>query len=204
MSTSGLGQLWILSAPSGAGKSSLVNALVGRVPGVFVSISHTTRPKRPSEQDGQHYFFVNPETFAGMVSAHAFLEHANVFGHSYGTSLKHVEAQLQAGQDVILEIDWQGAQQVRQRLPMALSVFIAPPSLDALEERLVKRAQDSSEVIARRLSEARDDLSHFSEYEYVIINDEFEVALEQLCTVVLAARQSTARQYPELNIRFKV
>lgn len=198
MSSSTTGQLWIVSAPSGAGKSSLVNALLARVSDVFLSISHTTRAKRPNEQNGQHYFFVAPETFETMVAAGDFLEHAQVFGHAYGTSRAHVISQLKAGWDVILEIDWQGAQQVRQSIPEALSIFIVPPSLAELEHRLVQRAQDSAEVIAQRMSEAQDDLTHFSEYDYVIINDDFEHALTQLCTIIVAARQSTHRQREQL------
>jgi len=189
------GHLYIVSAPSGAGKSSLVNALVERMPGIFVSVSHTTRAQRPGEQDGQHYHFVNESTFESLVNEGAFLEHANVFGHYYGTSVHSVEAQLDAGHDVILEIDWQGAQQVRARLPEARSVFIAPPSIDALQERLVKRAQDSAEVIARRLSEARADMTHFDEYQYVIVNQDFTVALDQLCAIVSAGRLEVARQH---------
>lgn len=204
MSSSALGQLWILSAPSGAGKSSLVDALAKQIPHVFLSISHTTRTKRLGEQEGQHYFFVSPEAFHEKVAANAFLEHAKVFDYNYGTSLEHVEAQLKTGQDVILEIDWQGAQQVRQRLPQVLSIFIVPPSLAALKERLVNRAQDDASVIARRLSEARADLAHYAEYEYVIMNDDFDVALQQLCTVILAARQATARQHRHLKMLFEI
>jgi guanylate kinase len=190
------GHLYIVSAPSGAGKSSLVNALVERMPGVFVSISHTTRAQRPGEQDGQHYHFVDLNTFESLIESQAFLEHANVFGHYYGTSVQSVEAQLDAGHDVILEIDWQGAQQVRARLPGARSVFIAPPSIDALQERLVKRAQDSAEVIERRLSEARADMTHFDEYQYVIVNENFNDAVDQLCAIVVAGRLEVGRQQP--------
>ena len=187
----GTGQLLLVSAPSGAGKTSLVEAALKRDDKLRASISHTTRSMRPGEKDGVNYHFVSPETFAAMVAADKFLEHATVFGNAYGTSLEEVDDQLDAGVDVVLEIDWQGANQVRKLRPEAVSIFILPPDAETLEKRLQKRGQDAPEVIAQRLSEARLDMSKASGYDYIIVNDNFDVALEQLLATFSAARCQT-------------
>lgn len=178
------GRLFVIAAPSGAGKTSLVKALLERHPALRVSISHTTRKPRAAEVHGEHYFFVARPDFEQLVEANAFLEHAEVFDNFYGTSLEQVEQALGAGEDVILEIDWQGARQVRARLPEAQSVFILPPSRDALETRLRNRKTDSDEVIARRLRDAVADMSHWNEFEYVVVNDDFDRALDDLARIV--------------------
>ena len=188
------GILYIVSAPSGAGKSSLVNALIKRLSYVFLSISHTTRPMRPGEEQGQHYHFVNRDEFQSMVAKGDFLEHAQVFDNYYGTSRSYVERELDKGHDVILEIDWQGAAQVRAAMPDSQSIFILPPSLDSLQERLEKRAQDDDDVIARRMRDAVSEMSHYDEYDYLIINDDFYKALDDLCSVFIAQRMRTPMQ----------
>ena len=187
------GILFIVSAPSGAGKTSLLRELLPRDPHLALSISHTTRPPRPGEVDGRDYHFVTPERFARMVEEGAFLEHAEVFGNRYGTSEAGVRKQLEAGQDVILEIDWQGARQVRRRFPEAVSIFIVPPSIEALRERLGARGQDDPAVIERRMAEARKELSHYAEYDYLVINDHFDEALETLHGIVRAERSRLPR-----------
>lgn len=188
------GILYIVSAPSGAGKSSLVNALIKRLSYVFLSISHTTRPMRPGEEQGQHYHFVDRDEFQSMVAKGDFLEHAQVFDNYYGTSRSYVERELDKGHDVILEIDWQGAEQVRRAMPDSQSIFILPPSLDSLQERLEKRAQDADDVIARRMRDAVSEMSHYDEYDYLIINDDFYKALDDLCSVFIAQRMRTPMQ----------
>lgn len=188
------GVLYIVSAPSGAGKSSLVNALIKRLSFVFLSISHTTRPMRPGEQSGEHYHFVDHDTFQSMAAQGDFLEHAQVFDNFYGTSQSYVERELAKGHDVILEIDWQGAQQVRKLMPNSRGIFILPPSLAALKERLEKRAQDSAEVITRRMRDAVAEMSHYAEYDYLVINDDFYKALDELCAVFVAERMRTSVQ----------
>jgi guanylate kinase len=190
-----LGSVIVVAAPSGAGKSSLVRELLQRDPGLRLSVSHTTRPPRPGEQDGREYHFVSRDRFDAMRSAGEFLEHAEVYGNGYATSSAWIREQLDAGEDVILEIDWQGARQVRALFPDCASVFILPPSLDALRERLEGRGTDSQEVIERRLAAAREDLSHVEEFEYVIINVKFFVALEDLSAIVRALRCRRARQF---------
>ncbi|HKJ71501.1 MAG TPA: guanylate kinase [Gammaproteobacteria bacterium] len=182
------GLLLILSAPSGAGKTSLYRALLERTDGVVASVSHTTRPPRPGESDGVDYHFVAPDEFERLVEEGAFLEHARVFDRSYGTSRAAVERERAAGNDVVLEIDWQGARQIRERVADAVSVFILPPSREALRERLVGRGQDDAEVIERRMRDAEAEISHYGEYDYVIINDDFEEALASLAGVVRAER----------------
>ncbi|HHQ41865.1 MAG TPA: guanylate kinase [Chromatiales bacterium] len=182
------GTLFIVSAPSGAGKTSLVKALVERDPRVVLSVSHTTRPPRPGERDGVDYHFVDGATFERMAAEGAFLEHAEVFGNRYGTARATVERELAADRDVILEIDWQGARQVRAAMPEAVSVFILPPSREALEERLRGRGQDDETVIARRMARAVDEMSHYDEYDYLVVNDVFETALEDLLAIVRATR----------------
>jgi guanylate kinase len=182
------GTLYIVSAPSGAGKTSLVKALLESTEGVTVSVSHTTRAMRPGEQDGRDYHFVDVDQFQQMVAAGAFLEHAQVFDNFYGTSRESVLAQLAQGLDVILEIDWQGARQVREAIPEALSVFILPPSRDALEQRLRGRGQDDDTVIARRMRDAQSEAARYDEYDYLIVNDQFDTALAQLQSLVLSRR----------------
>jgi guanylate kinase len=178
------GRLFVIAAPSGTGKTSLVKALMQRVPSLGFSVSHTTRRPRPNEQDGRDYHFVGADKFRAMIAAGEFLEHASVFDNLYGTTLAAVETALAAGRDLLLEIDWQGARQVRARLPEALDVFILPPSRAALEARLRGRGTDSEEVIARRLEDSVTELSHWAEFRYVVINDRFEEALSDLERIV--------------------
>lgn len=195
------GQLYIVSAPSGAGKSSLLNALRERVENISVSVSHTTRAPRPGEQDGVHYHFTDIPSFQAEVAADTFLEYAQVFDNYYGTSALVVDAQLAAGQDVILEIDWQGAQQVRAHRADVVSIFILPPSIEALSLRLQKRRTDSDAVIARRMRDAQSEMSHYPEYDYVVINDKFETALDELMCIFRSERLRLTRQqqtYPAL------
>ncbi len=189
-----VGTLYIVSAPSGAGKTSLVNQLSASMSDVAVSISHTTRPPRPGEQDGDHYHFTSPTVFEAMIAEGAFLEYAEVFGNYYGTSRVETEAKLAAGLDLILEIDWQGARQVRRLLPDSLSIFILPPSREALRHRLSNRAQDHPEVIDRRMASSLDELSHYAEFDYLVINDDFTVALDALRAILIGNRQRRAIQ----------
>ena len=187
------GTMFVVSAPSGAGKTSLVTALTERDPSVEVSISHTTRAPRPGERDGVNYHFVAPALFKHMRDHGDFLEHAQVFDYWYGTSAAWVQSRLNAGLDVLLEIDWQGARQVRARLACT-SIFILPPSRAALLARLHQRRQDDATVIARRTAEAREEMSHFNEYDYLLINDDFADAADALCAIVTAERLRAARQ----------
>ncbi|WP_407275913.1 guanylate kinase [Halothiobacillus sp. DCM-1] len=191
---SATGQLFVVSAPSGAGKTSLIKALRMQQPQLGLSVSHTTRPMRPGEVNGQHYHFVTTEVFRQMRAEGAFIEHAEVFGNYYGTSRAAVEAVLAAGQDVILEIDWQGAAQVRSQFPSLFSVFILPPDLAALRARLEGRGQDAAAVIERRLSEAQREMREYAHYDYLIINDDFDQALAELAAVFTAARLRTPVQ----------
>ena len=195
--------LYIVSAPSGAGKTSLLKALVATDDGIQVSVSHTTRPMRPGEMDGVDYHFVDKERFMAMVEQGEFLEHAQVFDNLYGTSEAAIREQLQSGLDVVLEIDWQGARQVRGRFADAVSIFILPPSPEALRQRLTGRGQDSEEVIERRMRDARSEMSHYPEYDYLIINDLFDEALEQLRAVVEAQRLREPLQAVKLEARLK-
>jgi guanylate kinase len=188
------GTLYIISAPSGAGKTSLVKALIDRDSQLVCSISYTTRTMRKGEIDGQDYHFVRPAVFEEMVAESAFLEHARVFDNCYGTARQSVEALLAQGLDVVLEIDWQGAQQIRQQMPGSVSVFILPPSAQALESRLRQRGQDSEEVIARRMRDAVNEMSHYAEYDYLIVNDQFERALADMQAIVAAGRCVGHRQ----------
>ena len=188
------GSLYVIAAPSGAGKTSLVKAVLERDPSLRVSISHTTRKPRPHERDGEHYHFVNPEEFKRLVQADAFLEHAEVFDNFYGTGREGVEALRRAGHDVILEIDWQGAQQVRRAQPDCTTVFILPPSRRELESRLRNRQTDSEEVIARRLRDAVADMSHFAEFDRVIVNHEFEKAVSELLEILRGGGGFEARR----------
>lgn len=188
------GVLFVVSAPSGAGKTSLLRTLIPTDPRLRLSVSHTTRPPRPGERDGEHYHFVDRARFEAMVAAGQFLEHARVFDNLYGTAEQSVRDVLGADFDVVLEIDWQGARQVRARFPEAVSVFIVPPSVEALRQRLGGRGQDSDEIIERRMRDARSELSHLGEYDYLVVNDAFDQALEDLRAIVAAERLSRPRQ----------
>jgi guanylate kinase len=190
----GAGTLFIVSAPSGAGKTSLIRALVESDPGVSVSVSHTTRAPRPGEVDGRDYHFIDEPAFRRMVEAGEFLEHARVFDRSYGTSKAEVAARLASASDVLLEIDWQGSRQIRAAEPAAVAVFVLPPSLETLRRRLVARAQDDEAVIERRMRDALAEISHYGEYDFVIVNDDFESALGDLRAIVRAHRLRTEAQ----------
>jgi guanylate kinase len=189
----------VIAAPSGAGKTSLVRALMEREPGLRFSISYTTRPQRPTEQDGRDYFFVGRDEFDRMVASGEFLEHAQVFDNRYGTARRFVETSLSSGQDLILEIDWQGARQVRVALPECVSIFILPPSRAELERRLRGRATDSEEVIRRRLRDAASDMTHWDEFDYVIVNDDFGGALEELRAIVHGHGAESRRDRAEME-----
>jgi guanylate kinase len=188
------GNLFIVCAPSGAGKTSLVAALLKADPGIRLSVSYTTRAPRPGEVDGREYHFVTPPKFAEMAQAGAFLECAHVHGNDYGTSQHWINEQRAAGSDILLEIDWQGAAQVRRMIPDAIGIFVLPPSLETLVSRLTKRAQDAPEVIARRIAAARVEIGHVSEFNYVIINDNFDTAVQDLISIVRARRLLAASQ----------
>ncbi len=192
----GKGTLYIVSAPSGAGKSSLISALIEKNPtyAMKVSVSHTTRGMRPGEQDGVHYHFVQKEQFEELIEQGAFLEHAEVFGNYYGTSRPWIEKNLDKGIDVFLDIDWQGARQIREQMPLAKSIFILPPSNGELERRLNARGQDSEAVIAKRMAEAKSEISHYQEYDYVIINDDFDSALMDFKAILRAERLKQDKQ----------
>jgi len=182
------GTLFIVAAPSGAGKSSLVNTVLAREPGISLSISFTSRAPRPGERHAQHYHFVEKAEFERMIAAGDFFEYALVHGDYKGTARQSVEPQLSAGKDVLLEIDWQGARQVRTLIPQAVSVFILPPSRDALEQRMRNRGQDSEAVIAQRLAAAREEMSHYDEFDYVIVNEHFDAAAAELRSIFVAQR----------------
>jgi guanylate kinase len=186
--------LFVVSAPSGAGKTSLLRDLLQRDAGLSLSVSHTTRAMRPGERDGVDYHFVDLPAFERLVEEGAFIEHARVFDNYYGTSEQAVREQLAAGRDVVVEIDWQGARQVRQCFPEAVSIFVAPPSIEALRERLGQRGQDSAEIIERRMRDAQAELGHYPEYDYLVINDVFENALQDLASIVNAERLRLTRQ----------
>ncbi|KZX01706.1 guanylate kinase [Pseudoalteromonas luteoviolacea] len=188
------GNLFILSAPSGAGKSSLIKALLEKQANIKVSVSHTTRAPRPGENNGEHYHFVNVDEFKALIDKGDFFEWAQVFENYYGTSKQAIEDQLNNGIDVFLDIDWQGARQVRDLIPEVKTVFILPPSQNELEKRLNSRGQDSQEVIAGRMAEAKSESSHYDEFDYVIVNDDFNVALAELEHIVIAARLQTKAQ----------
>jgi guanylate kinase len=182
------GSLFIICAPSGAGKTSLVNALLEREPDIELSVSYTTRPPRAGEEDGREYHFVSRDAFLAMASRGEFLESAEVHGNLYGTSQSWINERRATGRDIVLEIDWQGAQQVRRLVPGAIGVFIVPPSLQILRKRLTARGQDSAEVIERRLANAREEIGHVEEFDYVIINQTFDVAVVDLVSIVRAQR----------------
>jgi guanylate kinase len=192
------GKLYIISAPSGAGKTSLVKQLRTELDKLAVSVSHTTRPMRAGESIGVDYFFVSADEFKAMIDRHAFLEHAQVFDNFYGTAQKTVEDNLALGLDVILEIDWQGAQQVRRMLPDSESIFILPPSIAILRQRLQNRGQDDDSVIERRMRDAVTEMSHYPEFDYLIVNDDFSLALTQLKSIIIANRLQQNRQQQAL------
>ena len=192
------GNLFVVVAPSGAGKTSLVAALLERERNIRLSISFTTRPPRPGEEDGREYHFVERAAFEDMIAADDFLEHANVYGNYYGTSRRWIEEQLSGDHDVLLEIDWQGARQLRKLFPNTVGIFILPPSLGELRRRLEARGKDSLEAIARRMASAREEISHVLEFEYIIVNERFDSALDDLIAIVRAARLSRAQQLHRL------
>ena len=182
------GTLYVISAASGAGKTSLVAALLQQLPELEVSVSHTTRPMREGEVDGVNYHFVDEAVFNEMIRAGDFFEYANVFGNLYGTSRQHIQEQLLRGKDVILEIDWQGARQIRQMMADCQTIHVLPPSIEALRQRLLSRGQDAGEVIDQRMREAVNEMSHYAEYDYLVINDDFDEAREQLAAIIMANR----------------
>ncbi|TDK23296.1 guanylate kinase [Luteimonas aestuarii] len=188
------GTLFIVAAPSGAGKSSIVNACLERDRNICLSISFTSRAPRPGERHAEHYHFISADAFKAMIRAGDFFEYAEVHGDWKGTAKQSVEPQLAAGKDVLLEIDWQGAQQVKAQVPDAVSVFILPPSRAALEERMRKRGQDSEETIARRLANAREEMSHHAEFDYLIVNEVFDTAVGEMCAIFAASRLRLDRQ----------
>jgi guanylate kinase len=188
------GNLFIVSAPSGAGKSSLVKAMLEADPQLRLSISYTTRAPRPGEVNGREYHFVDRAQFQAMLERNEFLESAEVYGNWYGTSQVWIQQEMQAGRDIILEIDWQGAAQVRKLFPGAVSIFILPPSIEELRRRLTGRNQDSEEIIARRVAAAREDIAHALEFDYLVVNDQFEVALQDLLAIARGQRLGTAKQ----------
>ena len=186
------GHFFVVSAPSGAGKTSLVSTLIQQDPSIQVSVSHTTRTKRPGETDGQHYFFVSNKTFDAMIEADAFIEHANVFGNHYGTSRNTVLDLVNSGMDVVLEIDWQGAEQIRaswQESASLTSIFILPPNLESLVDRLKKRGQDDESTIEKRIANATIEIAHFNEFDYSIVNDNFEQATNELSEIISSVRR---------------
>jgi len=193
------GKLYIISAPSGAGKTSLVKQLIAGLDGVTVSISHTTRQMRPGEVHGKDYYFVSVAEFKAMLERQAFLEHAQVFDNFYGTAQQTVADNLRQGLDVILEIDWQGAQQIKKCLPDSLSIFILPPSTAVLEQRLRNRGQDDDSVIQRRMRDAVTEISHYEEFDYLVVNDVFAQALAELKSIFLANRLTRTRQQQNLH-----
>ena len=192
----------MVAAPSGGGKTSLIAALLERDPRVRLSVSHTTRPPRPGEEDGVHYHFVDDPSFVAMIEQGRFLEHARVFDNRYGTTRDAVQRQLAAGYDVVLDIDWQGARQVRERFVGAVSVFVLPPSVEELRRRLSNRGQDSEQTVERRMRDALNELSHFGEYDYLVFNDRFEAALEDLRVLIRAEHLRRARQQPSVTALF--
>jgi guanylate kinase len=193
------GRLYVISAPSGAGKTSLVKALLKSEPRLRLSISHTTRTRRPTEVEGREYHFVSRPEFAQLVARGEFLEHARVFDNDYGTSRAFVESQLAQGHDVLLEIDWQGAQQVRRAMPECVSIFVLPPARQTLAERLARRATDTAEVIRRRLKDAAGDMSHYDEFDYVVVNDDFDRAVADLKRIIEGKGEDLKSDRPGLG-----
>ncbi len=192
------GRLFVIAAPSGAGKTSLVKALLASEPRLRLSVSHTTRKRRPTEEDGREYHFVSAPQFEQLAARGEFLEHARVFDNFYGTSRGFVEEQLRQGHDVILEIDWQGAQQVRRAMPQCVSIFVLPPSRRALAERLARRATDTAQIIERRLRDAATDMSHYREFDYVVVNDDFAQAVGDLRRIVAGRAEDLSSARPAL------
>lgn len=199
MADSTTGNVFIVAAPSGGGKTSLVKALTTTLCDIEVSVSHTTRKPRPGEQEGIDYFFIDDQLFSMMVNDNAFIEHAQVFNHHYGTSFAQINARLLAGIDVVLDIDWQGAQQIKHLFADAISIFIVPPSLVVLQQRLQNRQQDDDQIISSRMLRAQDELSHFSEFDYLIVNDDFDKASKELQSIVMANRLSASRQLGKIG-----
>ncbi|MEE9452168.1 MAG: guanylate kinase [Gammaproteobacteria bacterium] len=183
-----IGTLYIIAAASGTGKTALVNALIDKVDNLYVSVSYTTRVQRPREKEGEDYFFITQNQFKSMTEKGSFLEYAHVFDHYYGTSRLWVEAQLNSGKDIILEIDWQGARQVRSGIKNTASVFILPPSYNELRNRLLGRKQDDEKTIERRMNDACEEISHYNEFDYILINDSFDTALTDLASIVASER----------------
>ncbi len=190
-----IGNLYVVAAPSGTGKTSLVKAVSSSVANLAVSISHTTRPMRPGEQDGVNYFFIDKLRFTEMVERGEFVEHAHVFDNYYGTSKDWVEDKINQGIDVILEIDWQGHQQIKSLFPASIGIFLLPPSLYDLRERLLGRKQDDAAIIEKRLADVRETVSHVDEFDYLVMNDDFEQAIKDLATIIAAGRLLTAAQH---------
>ncbi|RDI41503.1 guanylate kinase [Aquicella lusitana] len=188
------GNLYVVAAPSGAGKTTLVKALVDSLPKITVSVSHTTRPQRPNEMHGVNYYFTDKAEFERMIQEDAFLEYATIFDHYYGTSKQWVQETLASGVDVVLEIDWQGHQQIKRLFPDAIGIFILPPSLEDLKDRLIKRNQDHPDIIKKRLADAKETVSHLQEFEYIVVNDDFVSALHDLKTIIEAGRLLQKRQ----------
>ncbi|MEQ8427455.1 MAG: guanylate kinase [Gammaproteobacteria bacterium] len=188
------GSLFIISAPSGAGKTSLVKALLERFPDLSVSVSHTTRKPRTGEVDGKDYYFVDEPQFRAMINDNQFLEYARVFDNYYGTSRQQIEEDLKSGTNIILEIDWQGARQIKSLLRSAVGIFVLPPDYDALRERLANRHTDDSETVENRMQQAREEISHYKEYDYVVINDDFDDAVNELAAIVTATNLGSCRQ----------
>ena len=199
MAEQGFGRLFIVAAPSGGGKTSLVKKLVDNLEAILVSVSYTTRDKRAGEEHGEHYFFVEEAVFLEMAEAGEFIEHARVFKHLYGTSKAEIEKQLASGVDVVLDIDWQGAAQIKAIFSEAVTIFILPPSLDVLKRRLMARRRDNAQVIEERMQRACDELSHYNEFDYLIVNDNFNHAAAELRSIVVANRLMAARQIQKQN-----
>ena len=191
--------LYIISAPSGAGKTSLIKKLLPTLDKLMVSVSHTTRAQRPGEIEGADYFFTSVDTFQAMIAKSDFLEYAQVFDNFYGTAQSSVEAALNQGIDVILEIDWQGAQQIRRLMPETRTIFIIPPSTDILQQRLQGRGQDDAATIERRMQDAVNEMSHYAEYDYLVVNDDFDIALTELKSIILANRLTIDQQQQRLK-----
>ena len=200
MQTHGTGNLFVVAAPSGTGKTTLVHALIKVLPNVAISISHTTRPKRSSEINHVHYHFVDDDTFQSMVNQQDFLEHATIFGCHYGTSKSWVQQTLSKGKDVILEIDWQGQQQIKRLIPETISIFILPPSRQDLQARLSRRNQDHPEMLQKRLADAREATKHLHEFDYIVVNDYFEQAVTDLTHIVATSRLSEKNQSIKLTL----
>ncbi len=196
------GKIYVIAAPSGAGKSTLVNALCKLDSQIQLSISHTTRAIRPGEADGVNYFFVTLDAFKAMIEANEFLEYAQVYDNYYGTNINTIKNFLATGKDIILEIDWQGAQQIRKMFNDAVLIFILPPSLEVLAQRLSARNTDSQEVIEKRLGLAMSDIGHAPEFDYLIVNDNFETALQDLCSIIRAPRNKTTRMLEQIKTQF--